>query len=392
MKEKNNDKKLLLGLDKAPELKKLEIRLKKQVNIFDILRISEEEIRHSNTLAWLLDANQSHGLGDFVIRRFFTEVTGKPGNRINYKNFRIYREWKNIDLLLIYENPNGKDKYIICVENKVNAAESKHQLTKYRTILQSEFPEKQGWKHYYRFLTIDGHESSQPEIWQSLSYEFFMNVIKDALSTYEFSLSSSAEGIIKQYLSIIERKVKGMDNETKELVETIYANHKDALQLIINNIDKSLTGKTSDEVMKWLEDNLPDNFYIDEEKTTKSYIRIRSRFMDKLFPDSEKVGSCWGNDSKYYYEISCGKTGRATVKLALSLPQLSESEKKIVDKMRKEGNSRGRSTSTYSCTVEVFIKDKQFIDEETKEFLGAEMLEEVFQQKIPTYERGIKIG
>lgn len=36
-------------------------------NIFDVLKISRTEIRHSNVLAWLLDANENHGLGDMFI-------------------------------------------------------------------------------------------------------------------------------------------------------------------------------------------------------------------------------------------------------------------------------------------------------------------------------------
>lgn len=32
-------------------------------NLFDVLKISGTEIRHSNVLAWLLDPNENHGLG-----------------------------------------------------------------------------------------------------------------------------------------------------------------------------------------------------------------------------------------------------------------------------------------------------------------------------------------
>lgn len=33
-------------------------------NLFDILNCSRAEIRHSNMLAWLFDANENHGVGD----------------------------------------------------------------------------------------------------------------------------------------------------------------------------------------------------------------------------------------------------------------------------------------------------------------------------------------
>jgi hypothetical protein len=42
----------------------------KEINFFEITGIVKAEIRHSNFLAWLLDSNETHGLGDAFIRRF----------------------------------------------------------------------------------------------------------------------------------------------------------------------------------------------------------------------------------------------------------------------------------------------------------------------------------
>lgn len=33
-------------------------------NLFDVLKISRTEIRHSNMLAWLLNANENHSMGE----------------------------------------------------------------------------------------------------------------------------------------------------------------------------------------------------------------------------------------------------------------------------------------------------------------------------------------
>ncbi len=43
-------------------------------NLFDILKISRVEIRHSNMLSWLLNPNDNHGLGDSVLRGFIQYV------------------------------------------------------------------------------------------------------------------------------------------------------------------------------------------------------------------------------------------------------------------------------------------------------------------------------
>ena len=37
-------------------------------NLFDVLKVSRTEIRHSNMLAWLMDPNENHGLGDAFLK------------------------------------------------------------------------------------------------------------------------------------------------------------------------------------------------------------------------------------------------------------------------------------------------------------------------------------
>ena len=58
---------------KDEDFDKLDLGLKNP-NIFQILRISKNEIRHSNFLSWLLDPNESHKLGDIFLKRFLREV------------------------------------------------------------------------------------------------------------------------------------------------------------------------------------------------------------------------------------------------------------------------------------------------------------------------------
>ncbi len=44
------------------------------VNIFDVLKVSRAEIRHSNMLAWLLDPKESHGFGTAFLDGFLKRV------------------------------------------------------------------------------------------------------------------------------------------------------------------------------------------------------------------------------------------------------------------------------------------------------------------------------
>lgn len=54
----------LLDIDCLDEL----LPWTKRFNLFDVLKISRMEIRHSNMLAWLLNPNENHGMGDAFLK------------------------------------------------------------------------------------------------------------------------------------------------------------------------------------------------------------------------------------------------------------------------------------------------------------------------------------
>lgn len=59
-------------------------------NMFDVLKITNNEIRHSNILAWIFDPNENHGFGDSFIKTFISSVVRK----CNHTKYNIF------DLLL----------------------------------------------------------------------------------------------------------------------------------------------------------------------------------------------------------------------------------------------------------------------------------------------------
>ena len=102
-------KKLYNNLINDEDFDRLELGLN-QPNIFEILKISKTEIRHSNFLSWLINPKGSHGLGEIFLKKFLREVFSSEKstnidqievNKIDYSNVEIIREWKNIDLLII---------------------------------------------------------------------------------------------------------------------------------------------------------------------------------------------------------------------------------------------------------------------------------------------------
>ena len=86
-------------------------------NLFDILKISRTEIRHSNVLAWLLNPNENHGFSDGIIRGLIQHVVHSSEEEIDIfeilmmdcHDFIIQREWRNIDILAI----SMEDKFLL---------------------------------------------------------------------------------------------------------------------------------------------------------------------------------------------------------------------------------------------------------------------------------------
>ena len=137
-------------------IEELENSFSNKPNIFSILKVENREIRHSNLLAWLLNPKENHNLGKTFISKFienFVNMHIKDDNAVkllllNYDNFRIRREWKNIDLLLL----NEEEKVAFVIENKINTKEHDNQLERYYETSQEEFNDVD---IYYIFLTLD---------------------------------------------------------------------------------------------------------------------------------------------------------------------------------------------------------------------------------------------
>jgi hypothetical protein len=81
-------------------------------NPFNILAIENYEIRHSNVLAWLLNPNGNHGLGDYFLKKVLSQAVlineDVLGDEINLMKIHladfgdtiVRREEQNIDILL----------------------------------------------------------------------------------------------------------------------------------------------------------------------------------------------------------------------------------------------------------------------------------------------------
>ncbi len=293
--------KLLIDINKS-EFAKL---TKVGFNMFDVLKISRTEIRHSNVLAWLLDPRESHGFGKKILSNLNSHIVENKlceSNKVfdilmmDYSDVVVYREWKNIDILII----SKKEKYIICIENKIDSQDHDNQLDKYYETLNKNFPD---YSKAFLYLTPDGvsPQNDKYEVWGCISYETVIDIIERELS--ELHTDSDLYRFIKSYLEILRREIM-KDIEVVALCQKIYKEHKEALDLIFENRPDKLL-ELSEFLRAWCRKmNDEGKIIFVEKKSSKSYMRFRTQKMDEFLPKTPGKLSGWGTENHYFYEIS----------------------------------------------------------------------------------------
>ena len=283
------------NLLKDEDFDKLDLGFKNP-NIFQILRITNNEIRHSNFLSWLLDPSQSHKLGDIFLKRFLREVfsSDKFGDidqvdveGTDLSKVEIEREWKNIDILIILE------KVVVCIENKVLSKEHSNQLKRYKEIIENQFPD-----HHQTFvyLTPDGDDSEEEsDTYEPISYEFIVDSLDRIISVYGESLNEQVKNYIKDYITIIKRELMGTDKLT-ELSKKIYQNHKELFDFIGEHKPDLL-----DEVGDILKNQIKSKRYLIGSSSKKRVRFTTEKILELTYINKKE--KWWKNGESFLFEF-----------------------------------------------------------------------------------------
>ena len=221
-------------------------------NIFNALKLQNNEIRHSNFLAWLLSPFETHKLGDYFLKEFLksairdyslNEKISVPLRDIVFYNLddtEIKREYKNIDLLLI----SRQRKFVCIIENKIWTGEHDCQLEKYAGIVFSEFKD---YKKLYIYLSPTNASNFQlmerkcngtndNVYYIPMNYVQVHDVIEKTLRFKSKVINSDVKIFIEHYNNMLERNIMGQTSEEIiTLCRKIYRENKDAIDLIIEN-------------------------------------------------------------------------------------------------------------------------------------------------------------
>jgi len=204
-------KKIELIEFKYQKLREIESSYNK-FNIFSILRDESDEVNlHSKFIYELLNPNGSHGMGDVFLKLFFKFV---KLDEFMEESFRVYREFYNIDILLL-----SKAKAII-IENKIQTYEHSNQLKRYFETIEDK-----GYKDIkIIYLTLFGSEpDSLKDRVINISYKDEIREWIDKSISIVAKYPPIRETLI-QYLNLIEKLTykkddnRGFIMETKELL------------------------------------------------------------------------------------------------------------------------------------------------------------------------------
>jgi len=271
-------------INENKELEKLE-RITDKFNIFRSLDIVSNELKHSNFLAWLMDPNETHGLGDYFLTAFLkkasslTELENNESPSIfeidswNFNYIEILREWRNIDILI----KSDENKFVCVIENKINSSESKGQLRKYRNIIENDFP---NYKKLFVFLTLEG-EIPSDDNYLSVNYKDILSILNYLIEAKNDEIGKDILVFISHYRDMLGRYVLE-DSKIQEICKSIYKKHKKALDLIFEYKPDLLM-----EIKEYLESLIESDNGLICDFSSKSYIRFISKKLDFIPREGE---------------------------------------------------------------------------------------------------------
>lgn len=358
-------------------------------NMFDILKISRAEIRHSNLLAWLLTPYENHGLYDSVIKGVIQYAVTSMSNNdtdifstllMDYRSFDVLREWHHIDLLAVSE----QESHVLCIENKIDTGEHDNQLARYQKTVEEAYPSSKYTKTFI-YLSPTGAESSIPDTWISMSYGDIVRIVENACK--KTTLLPEAELLINNYLDTIRRDLVG-DERIAKICAEIYSKHKRALDLIFEN-KPDRASDVADYFRNWgIQKTKDGEIEIVLDKCSKSYTRFTTPTMSSILPDAEEATSGWNTKNYYFYEILNNNGGTEFyIQISFSSKNIPDELRAICDEINIHYPSR-QQKANWQWRLPFRTKTVK-IDVDTPEEKIHELLDKKFEE-IKTFEKTLK--
>lgn len=246
-------------------------------NIFEAIGAIRHELRHSELLAFLLDPNENHGLGDAFLRRFLQKAIAHASPPLlspidldvwDFDEVDIRREWSNIDILIL----DRRNHVAVIVENKVGSAEHSDQLGRYWTRVEREVP---GYCIIGLFLTPDRIDASDAR-YVAIDYGLVADIVSRFAATHESTMGPDVRLVLNHYVQMLRRHIVS-DPKIVELCQKLYRKHRRALDLIFQHRPDPRSGP----MREVFEDFIRESPALTGDDSTRTYLRFTPTQWDR---------------------------------------------------------------------------------------------------------------
>ncbi len=215
------------------DLERLELLLD-EFNMFEAIGAVWQDSRHSDLLAFLLNPQQNHGLGDSFARKLLQRALAQayeipvPVSPIDLdvwdlKPIIVLRESQRIDILLLDE----RHRLAVIIENQLTGRGNTASLQRYWETVAQLYP---GWDMLGLYLSPDG-EPCPNEYYIPISYNLLCGLLEGLLDSRAATLTPDVSTMLVHYTRMLRRHIVG-ESEITRLCRRIYGKHQRAFDLI----------------------------------------------------------------------------------------------------------------------------------------------------------------
>jgi len=224
-------------------------------NPIKIMKMENQEIRHSNILSWLLNPYGNHGLGDEFLKSFLSEtfkgihhlgITSLDIISEDLSDAQIKTEWNKIDILI--ECP--EQKWVFIVENKWRSKQHSNQLERYKKLANDHF-NQDGTEILGIYLTLQEDDPKHDKYVNTLHVTHVEN-LKRIIDSKKTSLSDKVCNFINYYYEIIMVESEQSEDEEKmiKIAQKLFREHREVIDYIVDKGSHSELGMAFSTLMQ----------------------------------------------------------------------------------------------------------------------------------------------
>lgn len=365
----------------SDNLKKLDFLMNK-FNIFDCLKLTRNEIRHSNFLAWILNPRETHNFKDAFLKQFLIKIIDtinvkdkfysvEEVRNFDLSNVEILRENENIDLLITDE----KNKFVIVIENKIDSFQHDNQLTRYKNYVNEQCSMSQ-FKKLYLYLSPQKEKIEEP--YKYIDYNILKDVLNNILKNEVLNIDVKI--VIENYIEIIERDIMDKDG-IRKLCREIYKEHSHAIDTICKY--KDLREYMSNLLQEVIEENQEEWTLLESTKYFVRFIPKKSdyeclSFAKEDWVPSEKILIFEIHNEYNFIDIDIvvrkDKEENQSVKRKLLMDTIKE-----IEEFKDYTEPKKKDCYEHIINEHLVTKDEEYNDLVTK---SKEEIKKVLKQKI----------